>query len=98
MTGKNEADKLGKAIYDIVVESDDIELIKGFLVSTGSSLAFDGEVIQLYGILIEVLYDMRLEDVKKAVKRMLDDDGEPAIRRSAEFARMCSLKYKSTFQ
>jgi len=87
-----------EAIVEIILNSDDIEVIKGFLVSTGSAFVHSGEILQVYGILIEVLYDIRMEELKKAVKRMIEDDGEDRVRPSAEFAKMCAAKYRATFQ
>jgi len=93
-----EDDAQREAIIDIILNSDDIELVKGFLISHGSTFVVSGDVLQIYGMLVEILYDIRMEELKKAVKRMMEDDGEGRVRPSAEFAKLCGAKYRATFQ
>jgi len=98
MTIEEENDAQKEAVIDIILNSNDIELVKGFLVSHGSTFVLSGGILQIYGMLVEVIYDIRMKELKKAVKRMIEDDGEDRVRPSAEFAKLCGAKYRATFQ
>lgn len=89
------------AIVEILEETDDVELVKGFVVCHGADFVAGNKIIEIFGLLIEVLYEMKIEEVKKSIKRMLEDEedseGTP-VDLAGDLARTCSAKYRALFQ
>lgn len=95
------------AMVEILRESDDPELLKGFISTHGAMFLEDGDGLQIYGMLIEVLYDMKPKDIKTVVLRILDqqdrdrdmgEDEEVESTTAGEYAVRCAAKYRGTFQ
>lgn len=92
-----------EAVMNILRDSDDAELLKGFLACHGAMYLEEGDGIQIYGMLLEVLYDIKTEDIKKAVIRIMDQQERELIEEiestpAGELAVRCAAKYRSTFQ
>ena len=98
---RSSAEKI--AIMEILKDSEDPELLKGFLACHGAMFLEEGDPIQIYGMMLEVLYDIKTEDIKRSVVRIIDQQErdlkeEIECTPAGEFAVRCAKKYRSTFQ
>ena len=100
------SDEHKEAMVEILRESNDPELLKGFLTTHGAMFLEENDGIQIYGMLLEVLYDIKPKDIKNAVERILDqqkadtevEEEDLKSSTAGAYAVRCAAKYRGIFQ
>lgn len=90
-----------EALIKIMEEIEDPEVVKGFFITHGSVFMVDGENVQLFGLIMELVYDIGGKEVVRCMKRVMkqqrsreDMSESPA----AEYAKRCATRYNALFQ
>lgn len=100
------SDEHKEAMVEILRGSNDTELLKGFLTTHGAMFLEENDCLQIYGMLLEVLYDIKPKDIKNTVERVLDqqkedmeeDEDDLKASLAGAYAVRCASVYRGIFQ
>ncbi len=90
-----------EALMKVMEEIEDPEVIKGFFITHGSVFMVEGDNVQLFGLIMELVYDIGGKEVIRCMRRVMKQQrNEKNISESpaAEYAKQCSIRYNALFQ
>lgn len=90
-----------EALIKVMEEIEDPEVIKGFFITHGSVFMVEGDNVQLFGLIMELVYDIGGKEVVRCMRRVMKQQRnreDMSTSPAAEYAKQCSIRYNALFQ
>lgn len=90
-----------EALIKVMEEIEDPEVVKGFFITHGSVFMVEGDTVQLFGLVMELVYDIGGKEVIRCMRRVLNqqrDQADMVDSPATEYAKQCSIRYNALFQ